>query len=53
MTFPACCSMCHVNSTEQNHLPAMDNLNPVIDPMFAKKRYHVAAADSAINERKS
>jgi OmcA/MtrC family decaheme c-type cytochrome len=26
------CSMCHVNSTEQNDLPAMSNLNPVVDP---------------------
>ena len=26
------CSMCHVNSTEQNDLPLMGNLNPVTDP---------------------
>jgi OmcA/MtrC family decaheme c-type cytochrome len=26
------CSMCHVNSTEQNDLPAMGNLNQVVDP---------------------
>jgi OmcA/MtrC family decaheme c-type cytochrome len=26
------CSLCHVNSTEQNDLPAMGNLNPVVDP---------------------
>ncbi len=26
------CSMCHVNSTEQNDLPLMTNLNPVVDP---------------------
>ena len=26
------CAMCHVNSTEQNDLPAMGNLNQVTDP---------------------
>jgi OmcA/MtrC family decaheme c-type cytochrome len=26
------CSMCHVNSTEQNDLPLMGNLNQVVDP---------------------
>ena len=26
------CSLCHVNSTEQNDLPAMGNLNQVVDP---------------------
>ncbi len=26
------CSMCHVNSTEQNDLPLMINLNPVMNP---------------------
>jgi OmcA/MtrC family decaheme c-type cytochrome len=26
------CSLCHVNSTEQNDLPAMANLNQVVDP---------------------
>jgi OmcA/MtrC family decaheme c-type cytochrome len=26
------CSLCHVNSTEQNNLPLMGNLNPVVDP---------------------
>jgi len=26
------CSLCHVNSTEQNDLPAMGNLNAVVDP---------------------
>jgi OmcA/MtrC family decaheme c-type cytochrome len=26
------CSMCHVDSTEQNDLPSMGNLNAVVDP---------------------
>jgi OmcA/MtrC family decaheme c-type cytochrome len=26
------CSLCHVNSTEQNDLPLMSGLNPVVDP---------------------
>ncbi len=26
------CSMCHINSSEQNDLPLMSGLNPVIDP---------------------
>jgi OmcA/MtrC family decaheme c-type cytochrome len=26
------CSLCHVNSTEQNDLPLMGNLNQVVDP---------------------
>lgn len=26
------CALCHVNSSEQNDLPAMGSLNPVVDP---------------------
>jgi hypothetical protein len=26
------CAMCHVDSTEQNDLPLMSNLNQVVDP---------------------
>jgi OmcA/MtrC family decaheme c-type cytochrome len=31
-TYMQNCAMCHVNSTEQNDLPLMGNLNQVIDP---------------------
>ncbi len=31
-TYMQNCAMCHVNSTEQNDLPLMGNLNQVVDP---------------------
>ncbi len=31
-TYMQNCAMCHVNSTEQNDLPLMGNLNQVTDP---------------------
>jgi OmcA/MtrC family decaheme c-type cytochrome len=31
-TYMQNCAMCHVNSTEQNDLPQMGNLNQVVDP---------------------
>lgn len=51
------CSMCHVNSTEQNDLPQMGSLNPVTDPQgwinpnqpiaSACSGCHVSKAESA------
>lgn len=51
------CSMCHVNSTEQNDLPNMGSLNPVTDPQgwinpiqpisSACSGCHVSKAESA------